>query len=90
MHRVFPPLCFLLALAMAIAGFAMIAVPPPEANLELHQAWASGDDAHREVLEAALKRRVWKRRVLIGSLFAGAALMTVMAFLTMAPSDVKK
>ena len=86
MLRFLPPLCLLLALAMLISGFALVAVEPPADPLELHAARVSGDDAHRDVLEAQLARRQLARRVLVGSLFAGSVLMTALAFLAMAPS----
>ena len=86
MARFLPPLCLLLALAMLIAGFALVAVEPPSDPLQLHAARVSGDDAVRDVLEAQVARRQLARRVLVGSLFAGSVLMTILAFLTMAPS----
>ena len=86
MARFLPPLCLLLALAMLIAGFALLAVERPEAPIQLHAARVSGDDAYRDVLEAQLARRQFARRILVGSLFAGSVLMTALAFLAMAPS----
>jgi hypothetical protein len=87
MHRVFPPLCFLLALAMLIAAFTLMSVDAPSMDADLHQAYATNDTARQEVLEASLKRRRMARKLLIGSLFAGAGIMTIVAFLTMVPSD---
>lgn len=75
---------------MLIAGFAMLAVEAPEASLELHQAYASNDTSRRDALNASLERRRLERKLLIGSLLAGAVIMTVAAFLAMAPSDVQR
>jgi hypothetical protein len=84
--RILPPLCLLLALAMLIAGFTLLAVGSPEASVELHAARVSGDEAYQDVLEASLARRQLARKVLVVSLFAGSGLMTVLAFLSMSPS----
>jgi hypothetical protein len=85
-NRLLPPLCLLLALAMLIAGFTLLALESPEASVALHRARVTGDEAYQEVLEASLERRQLGRKLLLGSLFAGAGLMTVLAFLVMAPS----
>ena len=86
MHRILPPLCLLLALAMAVVGFALWAVDPPEANVELHRARASGDEQYREVLEAELRRRQWTRNLLLGCLFVGSGVFAVTAFVGMRPA----
>jgi hypothetical protein len=78
-------LCLLLALALLITGFALMAVEPPAASVELHSARVRGDEAYRDVLEDQLAQRQRARRILVGSLFAGSALMVLVAFLTMAP-----
>ena len=83
MHRLIPPLCLLLALAMLIAGFAVWAVEPPEAGVDLHKARAVGDEDYQDVLEARLAQHQWARTLLVGGLFAGCVLMTVVAFLSM-------
>ena len=86
MQKLLPPICMFLALAMLVAGFAVLAFGSPEASVELHAARAGGDEAFRDVLERDLTGRRSSRRVLIGLLFTGGALMAVMAFLTMKPS----
>ena len=86
MHRLLPPLCLLLALGLLITGFAIHAIEPPQASVELHRARVNGNDQYRDVLEAQLQRRQWGRKTLVGCLFAGSGLMVIVAFLTMAPS----
>jgi hypothetical protein len=86
MHRILPPLCLLVALAMVVVGFGLWAVEPPEASVELHRARVAGDEAYREVLEAELARQQRNRNWLLGCLFAGAALFAVAAFVTMRPA----
>ena len=83
MRNLLSPLCLLLALAMIIAGFAMWSVGAPQAGVDLHHARAAGDEDYEEALEAQLARRQWSRRVLLGGLFAGSLMMTVLAFLVM-------
>jgi hypothetical protein len=86
MHRFLPPLCLLLALVLLITGFAMLAVEPPQASVELHAARVSGDDQYRDLLESQLTKRRFARKVLLACVFAGSGLMVVLAFLTMVPS----
>ena len=80
MKAVLPALCLLLALAMAITGFSMIAFGEPEANVSLHQARASGDELTTTTLEDDLQQRQTSRMVMIGLLFAGSGVMTLLAF----------
>ena len=86
MRNLLPPLCLLLALAMVITAFAVWAVEPPAASVELHRARAAGDEDMRDVLEGKLKRQQFARQVLLGCLFAGSCVMTFAAFATMRPS----
>ncbi len=86
MHRLLPPLFLVLALAMAIAGFAIMAVDPPEPNVELHRVTADGDETARDALQADLERQQFNRKLLLGCLFVGSAVMIAMAFMTMRPS----
>lgn len=86
MRNFVPPLCLFLALAMLITGFAVWAVEPPQATIDLHAARVTGDDALRDVLEARLARRQLARKVLLGSLFGSSALMVIVAFLSMRPT----
>ena len=90
MHRMLPPLCLLLALALAIAGFAMLAVEPPKANVDLHRAAAARDEQLREALEEELRRRQRHRKLLVGALFVGSGLAVVAAFLTMQPAEGRR
>ena len=86
MHRFLPPLCLVLALAMAVAGFGVLAAGAPEPSVELHRAAAEGDDPYREALETQLRRQQLKRKVLMGCLFSGSGLLIVAALLTMRPA----
>jgi hypothetical protein len=90
MSRLLSPLCLILSLAMAIVGFGLWAVEPPEAEVDLHRARVSGDEAYQEVLEARLDRRQWTRNLLLGCLFAGSGLFAVMAFATMRGSETRR
>ena len=87
MSRIIPPLCLLLALAMAIAGFALWTVGPPEDNIDLHRARVTGDEPYQEVLEAQLRHRQQNRKWLLGCLFAGSGLFVLLAFISMRNSE---
>ncbi len=86
MSKVIPPLCLLLSLLMFIAGFALLAVEPPEASTDLHRARVAGDEQYREVLEDQLLKRQQLRNFLIGTLFVSGVLSTFVAFLAMRPT----
>lgn len=86
MNRLLPPLCLLLALAMLVVGFGLLAVEPPEASVELHHARVTGDEQYQEVLEAQLRRRQRIRTALLVCLFGGSALFAVLGFVTMRPT----
>jgi len=90
MNRLLPPLCLLLALSMVVTGFVLLAVGPPEPSVDLHRATASGDESSRDVLQADLESKRFKRRLLLGCLFAGSAVMIAMAFMTMQPSNARR
>lgn len=77
---IFPPFCLVLAIAMAVVGFSMLAFGAPEASLDLHQARASGDELATTTLEADLQSRQVKRTAMIVLLFAGSGVMTFVAF----------
>ena len=86
-----PPFCLLLALALAITGFSMIAFGGPEASISLHEARASGDELTTNTLEQDLQQRQTSRMVMIGLLFAGSGAMTLVAFGAMSgPSRNRK
>lgn len=76
---IFPPSCLVLAIAMAVVGFSMLAFGAPEASLDLHQARASGDELVTTTLEADLESRQMKRTAMIVLLFAGSGVMTLVA-----------
>ena len=80
LRSLFPPLCLLLALSMAIVGFSMLAFGGPEASVSLHEARASGDELATSTLEADLKEKQATRVTLIVLLFVGSGVMTVIAF----------
>ncbi|MEO1525587.1 MAG: hypothetical protein AAFX06_09125 [Planctomycetota bacterium] len=81
-----PPFCLLLALALAITGFSILAFGGPEASVSLHAARAEGDERVSKPMEANLKQRQTKRMVTIVGLFAGSAAMTAVAFASMGES----
>ncbi len=85
MSSFLPPLCLVLALAMAIAAFAMLAVGPPEPSVELHRVTAAGDETARDALEADLERQQLQRNLLLTCLFVGSGVMIATAFVTMRP-----
>ena len=70
MHPILPPICLLLAMAMAIVGFGLWILDPPEPNIDLHRARVTGDDAYQEVLESQLLDRQRNRKWLVRCLFA--------------------
>lgn len=88
LKAILPPFCLLLALAMAITGFSMLAFGAPEASISLHQARATGDELSTETLEEDLRQRQRSRIILIAALFAGSGAMTLVAFGSMSgPSN---
>ena len=84
MQQIAPPLCFLLAIAMVVAGFSLLAVGLPEASVTLHSARASGDDAFTDKLESDLR----KQRLVHGSLITfslmGSVILVLVGFRAMA------
>ena len=83
MQGLFPPLCLLLAFALAVCGFAIWAREGPEAGTQLHTARASGDDNSRDALESHLEQKQLERRVLLGLLVTASVTMTVLGFASM-------
>ncbi len=83
LKSILPPVCLLLALAMAVVGFSMIAFGGPETTVSLHQARANGDDLATETLEADLEKRQTQRVTMIVLLFVGSGVMTVVGFSSM-------
>jgi hypothetical protein len=79
-RSILPPFCLLLAIAMAVVGFSMLAFGNPEASVELHQARASGDELATATLEADLSSRQMKRTTMIVLLFVGSGVMTTVGF----------
>ncbi len=86
MNAVLPPVCLILALAMLVAGFGLLAVDPPQPTVEMHRAGAEGDEQYYEALEEQLRHRQLRRTVLLVCLFTGSGIMVVTAFLTMRPT----
>ena len=86
MSKVIPPSCLLLSLLMFIAGFALLAVEPPEAGIDLHRARVAGDEQSREVLEDQLQKDQHLRNFLIGTLFVTGVLSAFVAFVAMRPT----
>jgi hypothetical protein len=80
MQQLLPPVCLVLSLALLVTGFALLAIDAPEPNVDLHRARVTRDEAYEEVLERDLTRRIWTRRILIGTLFVAAALLGVGGF----------
>jgi len=83
MQQLISPLCLLLALGLLIAGFAIWAVEPPQASMELHRARVAGDEEYSEVLEDQLVGQRRSRKFLLFALFGGSVTMVVMAFVMM-------
>ena len=87
-RSIFPPICLLMAIAMAVVGFSMLAFGGPDASLNLHEARVSGDELTTTTLEADLKRRQTQRVTTIVLLFVGSGVMTMVAFGAMkGPAD---
>lgn len=86
MTKIIPPLCLVLGLFSFVAGFALLAVDPPQPGMELHGARVEGDDQYRDLLEDQLERRQLRRNVLIGALFACSVLFPTAGFLAMQPT----
>ncbi len=87
MQRLLPPLCLLMALAMAVVGFGVWAVEAPQPSVELHRAGASGDEQYRDALEAQLRRQQLNRKILLACLFVGSGVFVAAAFLAMRPAE---
>ena len=83
LKSILPPVCLLLALALAVTGFSVIAFGGPEASVSLHEARASGDELTKETLEEELARQKLSRGVFITMLFVGSGVMTIVAFAAM-------
>ena len=86
LKSIFPPLCLMLALALAITGFSMLAFGGPEESVSLHAARATGDELTTSVLEDDLSTRQTRRVVLITLIFVGSGVMTLVAFVSMGES----
>ena len=86
MNKVLPPLCLVLALATAIAGFTLVALPRPQPSVRLHEATLGQDDQHREVLENELQKDRRIRTYLIVGLLTCSVVFVFGAFRTMRPS----
>ena len=80
------PFFLVLALLMAILGFATVWTGAPETNTALHQARTVGDEPTESALEEDLQRRKTQHWVLVGTLFGGSVLLAVGAFVVMKPS----
>jgi hypothetical protein len=80
MQQLMPPVCLVLSLALLVTGFALLAIDAPEPNVDLHRARVAGDEAFQAVLERDLTRRIWTRRILIGTLFLAATMLGVGGF----------
>ena len=83
MKSILPPICLLLALALAITGFAVIAFGSPEETVSLYQARADGDERATTTLEDDLQHRQTSQTLMIAGLFVSSAVMTVTAFTSM-------
>ena len=81
-----PVVCLVFALTLAISGFAVQSVDPPEPSMKLHRARVEGDEDYGKLLETDLQRRQWARKALIAGLYGGAVVFTVAAFWTMNPA----
>jgi hypothetical protein len=84
MQQIAPPLCFLLAIAMVVTGFSLLAIGLPEASVALHNARASGDDAFTEQLESDLRQQRLVHGSLITLALMGSVLLVLVGFRAMA------
>jgi hypothetical protein len=84
--KIVPPFCFLLGLFNFIAGFALMAIEPPQPSMDLHRARVEGDDQYRDLLEDQLERRQLLRKVLIVTLFTCSVLFPAVGFMAMQPT----
>ena len=84
-QKYLPPLCLFCALVLVISGFSLESSGGPEADMELHRARLTGQEAYQERLEKELEQRRWSRTALIYALYGCALLFTVAAFWTMNP-----
>ena len=82
-QRWLPPLYLFLALAMLVVGFCLLAVGPPEASVDLHEARAAADETYLATWEADLIRRQRLRIGTIVAVFTGSVFMAVSAFRAM-------
>ena len=87
MQRLVGPLCLLLALAMVIVGFGLLAFGPPEPSAELPAARAAGDDQYADALEEEHDGQQRRRTVLLVCLFVGSVIFTVLAYTAMRPAE---
>lgn len=87
MNKVLPPLCLLMALASAIAGFTLVALPRPQPSVQLHEATLGQDDQHREVLENKLQKDRRIRTYLIAGLLTCSVVFVAGAFRAMRPAQ---
>lgn len=85
MHRLLPPFCFLLAIALLVTGFAVLSYGGPEVGVELHRARANMDHDTQDVLEEDLARRQWIHRGIVGGLFALSVVLVITGFTVMRP-----
>ena len=83
MNSLLPPLCLLLAMALFITGFTMLALDRPSPTIELHEARIGDDAQQRSLLEEKLRRRQRHRRWFIAATFTGGTMLTITAFGTM-------
>ncbi len=84
MQQIAPPLCFLLAMALVVVGFSLLAIGLPEASVALHRARASGDEPFTERLESDLRQQRMVHGTLITVSLAGSAIMVFVGFRAMA------
>ena len=71
---------------MAGVAFSLLAVGPPDAGIDLHQARAANDELFKDALESDLNRKQWTHSLLVAGLMASSVLMIVVGFQSMRKS----
>lgn len=86
LRQIAPPACLVMALALFVVGFMLLALGRPGISVELHAARASDDRRQAEHLEQELRRRRESHDALVVASFGGGLMLGVAAFALMRDS----